>query len=462
MPAERPIHGMLTQASGRLSGHMPGHKGRAPFGAEDPYLLDTTELPVTDDLYAPEGAIARAEALYAETAGSGKTLFLTGGASAGITVMLLLWARHGCAGRPGDVVLLPRNAHHSAVDACINFGLRPVWIPVRQRENGKIFVAEEDVLAALREHPEAKTLLLTRPDYDGVCIPLRRIADEARRQGTRLVIDEAHGAHFPWMDQPCSAGTFGADAWVQSAHKTLPALTGSAVLHLRSAEDGPRARHLLRRTQSSSPSFILLQSIDDARAWMQLHGRERLRALSEAVAALRDGLPALGYADGTGLMAEEGYTFDPTRLVIEAPQGGFALERELRRQGLDAEKADRTSVTLILTAANTKEDISRIAGVLRRVPAHREALPPAVPLATLPGRVCDPWEADALPCEAVPITEAPGRVSAVSVGLYPPGIPLVVPGERIPPEAARLVAQAPARGRFGLEEDRWLCVQTAP
>ena len=151
MPAERPIHGMLTQASGRLSGHMPGHKGRAPFGAEDPYLLDTTELPVTDDLYAPEGAIARAEALYAETAGSGKTLFLTGGASAGITVMLLLWARHGCAGRPGDVVLLPRNAHHSAVDACINFGLRPVWIPVRQRENGKIFVAEEDVLAVKRQ-----------------------------------------------------------------------------------------------------------------------------------------------------------------------------------------------------------------------------------------------------------------------------------------------------------------------
>ncbi len=462
MPVFRPIHDMLAGAAGRVSGHMPGHKGRAPFGAEDLYALDTTELPTTDNLYAPERGIAEAQRLYARAAGAAETLFLTGGATAGIAVMLQLWARRGLGGKPGDTVLLPRSAHHSAVDACARFGLHPEWIPVRQRENGKVYVAQEDVLAALAAHPEAKTLLLTRPDYDGACIPLEGIIAQAHARGIRVAVDEAHGAHLPWLEGLPSAGALGADAWVQSVHKTLPGLTGSAVLHLRDAADHPRALRLLRRSQSSSPSFLLLQSIDDARAWMELQGRERLRQVAEAADSLRRALPALGYSDAQARMAEPGYSFDPTRLVIEAPQGGFALEGELRARGIDAEMADFTSVTLIFTACSTAQDFAAVRAALETIRPHAEPLPPVPALTALPPRRVDPWETEAMDWEAVPVREAAGRVSAVAAGLYPPGMPLVMPGEIITEDTMRLLAQAPSQGRFGLEEDRWLCVQDAP
>ena len=170
---ERPVYDMLATAGGRRAFHMPGHKGRAPFGSLDLYALDTTELPNTDDLYAPEGGLLRAQRLYAEAAGAAETLFLHGGATAGIHAMLQLWAREG------EVALLPRNAHLSAVNACILGGLRVRWIPVTWRADGYGYVREADVLAALVAYPEARVLLLTRPDYYGGCMPLEAIIQRA-------------------------------------------------------------------------------------------------------------------------------------------------------------------------------------------------------------------------------------------------------------------------------------------
>lgn len=281
----RPVHQMLTKAATRLSGHMPGHMGRDPFGPADLTALDTTELPVTDDLYAPEGALLEAQQLYAASAGAGASLFLHNGSTQGIHAMLMLWAR------PGDTVLLPRNAHLSAANACVLGGLRPVWMPVTARPDGSVIVTEDTVLAALQAHPEAKVLLLTRPDYFGCCLPLSRIAAEAHARGIRLAVDEAHGAHFPWLTGIQSAGALGADAWVQSVHKTLFGLTGSAVLHLRRAEDRDAALRIVRRQQTSSPSFLLMRSIDDSRAWMDAYGIKALSALTDAVDRLRALLP---------------------------------------------------------------------------------------------------------------------------------------------------------------------------
>ena len=154
----RPIHDMLLAASGRRSGHMPGHKGRAPFGAEDLYALDTTEIPLTDDLYAPENGIAQAQELYARAAGAGATIFLHNGSTAGIHAMVQLYAGEG------DTVILPRNAHLSAANGCVLGGVRAEWIPITQRADGYCYIAEADVLAALDAYPEAKALLLTRPE----------------------------------------------------------------------------------------------------------------------------------------------------------------------------------------------------------------------------------------------------------------------------------------------------------
>ena len=448
----RPVHDMLVKASGRRSGHMPGHKGRPPFERIDPYALDTTELPITDDLYAPERGLLEAQRLYAGAAGAEETIFLHNGSTSGIHAMVQLYAHEG------DTVILPRNAHLSAVNGCVLGGLRPVWIPVAQTLDGFCYIAESDVLRALDEYPEAKAVLLTRPDYFGGCLPLERVIDQSHARGVRVVIDEAHGAHFPWLAGMASAGELGADAWVQSVHKTLPGFTGSAVLHLRDAADRPRAMTILRREQTSSPSFLLMMSMDDARAWMQAHGRARLEEVVREANALRGALPLLGYADAHGSWRETGLAFDPTRLVIDAPQGGYVLAEALQSHGIDVEMADDRRVVLILTVMDSPEDIRRIGDAMRSIPAGpcRQAAvqgPYAIPRQVMPMRAAAMGRT-----EQVPLLRAAGRVAAMAAGLYPPGVPLVCPGEEITEEIVQRLEAAGSQQRFGVEGDQLTCV----
>lgn len=448
----RPIYDMLLAASRRGRFHMPGHKGRAPFGAVDLYELDTTEIPLTDDLYAPENGILQAEKLYARAAGAAETLLLHNGSTSGIHVMLQLWAREG------DTVLLPRNAHLSAVNACIMGGLRVRWIPVRQTADGYCFLRVEDVLAALQRYPEAKALLLTRPDYYGCCLPLEEIIPAAHAQGTKVVVDEAHGAHFPWMAGVQSAGALGADAWVQSVHKTLPGLTGSAVLHLRDASVRGRAIRLLRREQTSSPSFVLMMSIDDARAMMEARGETELRRVAARAEEVRSLLPSLGYRDGREAWQGLGMTMDPTRLVIAAPQGGAMLAEQLQARGIDVEMHDHHRVVLILSAQDTDEDFACLKEALRDIPPAETALPVLPPADELPERAMEVRPAVMAECEMVPLHQAAGRIAAVPAGLYPPGIPLVVPGEVVDATVVEWLKSAAPQGRFGVEGDCLLCV----
>lgn len=449
----RPVFEMLAAMQGRASFHMPGHKGEAPFGAVDLYALDTTELPVTDDLYCAEHGLAEAQRLYAQCAGAGATLLMHNGSTGGVHVMLQLYAGEG------DTVLLPRNAHLSATNACAMGGLHAVWMPVTQQADGYCYVAEETVLAALDAHPEAKALLLTRPDYYGCCMPMARIVEKAHAMGVHVVVDEAHGAHFPWLEGVPSAGEMGVDAWTQSVHKTLPGLTASAVLHLRDAGDADKALRILRRTQTSSPSFLLMLSIDDARAWMELHGRERLAAITDAAEALRSRLPALGYADAHAAWREAGMLTDPTRLVIEAPQGGHALADALAERGMDVEMADQRRVVVILTAMSDAQDVARLEAALAEIHPRAVVLPTLPDVTALPHRAMEVRHAVMADVELVPLDHAAGRIAAQSLGLYPPGIPQVCPGEIIPESVVRMLRAAGSQQRFGVEGDSILCVK---
>ena len=450
---ERPVWEMLERNRGRASFHMPGHKGRGPFGPVDAYALDTTELPGTDDLYCPENGLRLAQARYARAAGSGAALFLHNGATAGVQTMLTLYAR------PGETVLLPRNAHLSAVNGCVLGDLRPAFMPLTFTEDGYGYLREETVLAALAAHPEARCLLVTRPDYYGGCLPLERIAAAARAQGCRLVVDEAHGAHLPWMPGLPGAAQAGADAWVQSCHKTLPSLTGTAVLHLRDAADREKALRLLRMTQTSSPNYVLMMAVDDACAYMEAVGTACLAAVCAGADALRRQLPALGYGDGQAAWGETGLQFDPTRLVIRAPQGGEALDRALARLGVDVEMHDSQRVVCILTVMDGEARLARRAQALGGIPPEEAALPAAPLVRALPPVRMPPREAALGETERVPLSVAAGCVAAACAGLYPPGIPLVVPGEEITEETSRVLAQAGPRGRFGVEGDELLCVR---
>ena len=448
----RPMYDMLRNAAHRQSYHMPGHKGKAPYGLEDFYALDTTELPLTDDLYAPERGVAQAQRLYAEAVGAARTLFLTNGSTNGIHAMVQLYCREG------DTILLPRNAHMSAVNGCIMGGLRVRWLPVSMTADGLCYMKESDVITAMDAHPEAKTVFLTRPDFYGCMLPLERIVEAAHARGMRVVVDEAHGAHLPWMTGVKSAGACGVDAWVQSVHKTLSGLTGAAALHLRDEADHAHALRLLRREQTSSPSFISLMSIDDARAWMEEQGRERLDAIAAAVAQVQKTLPSLGYGDAHAMWRHTGLEFDPTRLVIDAPQGGAALAAALRARGVDAEMCDLRRVVFIITAFDEAADVLHLLDLLKEIPPHAAEIPALPMLTGIPERAMEVRAAVMAAYENIPLAQCAGRVAAASAGLYPPGIPLVCPGEIITDEVVARLSRAKNQERFGVEGDTLLCV----
>ena len=450
-----PMREMLEAAARRTGAHMPGHSGTAPFPLPDLYALDTTEISVTDDLYAPRAGIDEAQKRYAAIAGAEKTVFLHNGSTQGIHVMLEMGLQEG------DTVLLPRNAHLSAAQACILGGLHVVWIPV-VRYGCYTAVREKDVLETMHAHPEARRVLLTRPDYFGGCLSnasVQRIAEEAEGLGMELVVDEAHGAHMSSGGEIRSSGSLGADAWVQSVHKTMPALTGSAVLHLKKGTHLKKAMQVLRREQTSSPSFLLMLSIDEARAWMEEHGKESLEALRQKTAFLKETALQLGYTDPREKWAASGCVFDPCRLVLSAPQGGSTFLRQLAERGVDAEMAMGSCVVFLLSPQISWEGVGKTADVLRDIPAEGCAAENGEPvMEPLPECVMDVRRAALARTESVPLTRAAGRVAAACVGCDPPGIPLVVPGEVISEKTVRRLLEAGEENRFGTEEETIECV----
>ena len=283
----RPIDDMLVSAQGKTRFHMPGHKGRLE---SVPAALDMTELASTDDLYAPQAGIAEAERLLARSAGAGASILVPGGSTAGILAMVLAYVR------PGGRLLMRRDAHHSAQSACILADVEPVLLP-----------PGADLCKAARDIP-CDAVFVTRPTFHGLVEPLPR-AD------VPVLVDAAHGAHFSWWDRPESALRAGADCAVESAHKTLGAYTGGAWLHLRRAEDEPRLRRMLRMVSTSSPSFLILRSLDEARAFMDEHGREALARLTNWCEDARGKLAAMGFpCPSLG---------DPTRLYIRTDGMGL-------------------------------------------------------------------------------------------------------------------------------------------
>ncbi len=453
-----PLIDMLRAADGRERQHMPGHKGRQPEGfplaAAELFALDQTELPCTDDLFAPERGIAAAEALAAKSARAGATVLLTGGATSGLLAMVL------ASVPPGGTLIVPRDCHHSVLSACVWGDIQPVF--VQPRAYGVLTCADAgDIEAALRAHPEASAVLITRPDYCGACVDLARVAEAARAAGVPLLVDEAHGAHWNWPvpGQPRSAGMLGADAWVQSAHKTLPALTGAAWLHLRREEDAPRARAMLRMLHSSSPSFAIMASLDAARAWMDAHGAGALRSLHARVQAFWHMLPPT-LRDAQEVLRDAGVAFDPARIVLDPAAHGYTgleVAARLAESGIDVEMADARRAVLIPTVCDAPDSLARVAAVLSGLP-RREPLPCGVLPAFAPPEACMRVREAALsPAEWVPFSRAAGRVASRSAGRYPPGVPLIVPGERASAEIIGALVEAGDQA-FGVARGALCCV----
>lgn len=473
---QRPMKDMLKHTSKRLSLHMPAAQGRSPFGRLSPYLYDTTELPITDDLYQPMGAIEKAQTLAAKSAGAAHTLLLHGGSTAGIHAMLLYSARRG------ETVILPRNAHVSALHICAVAGLECVFAEPSYTTSGRPYTEVAAYQKAMAAHPEAKAVLVLRPDYYGLMPELTAIAHAARLHHMLLLCDEAHGATFPWRNDVDSACTCGADLVVQSAHKTLPALTAGAWLHSAEHIDARRLRDTLRMVQTSSPSFVGMLSLDDARAWMDRYGLNACSRLRENLRTFLDRVQKLGYTNGQD-DAPQGFSYDSLRLVLRAPQGGHALERALRLRGIDVEMCDAEVIVAIVSLMDSETRLKKLYRTLRGIERERHGAQKSVKAATLneaestagghapepasllpprdlPKRALSMSEAAFAPCELVPLAEAAGRVSAMPVGLYPPGVAMLTAGEIISEGMVKFMLGTEDARMFGLPKARHLlCVK---
>lgn len=433
--------------------HMPGHKGKLP----PEWLVsgfDTTELQDTDDLFAPQGAIAEAQRMAARSTGAAHTLCLTGGATVGNLAMLLY------ALRPGQQIILPRNAHVSVISGCVLAGAEPVYVWPRVTDAGLSYVAPEDVLEAMAAHPAARAVLLTRPDYYGLCTPLEAIGRTCRKTGRRLLVDEAHGAHLNWTNDGVDGASAHAALWVQSAHKTLPVLTGGAWLHAAPGEDPATLRRGLRLVHSSSPSFLILQTLDRARAWMDAQGADALRRLQEQVQAfwrLAEKVPGIQNGQ-TGAPVP----VDTLRLVVDVSGRGitgYDALHALRQLGVAAEMADDRRVVLIPSVWDAPGDLPQVARCLAQLPSGNAKTKQTI---LLPRTTqCMPLRVAALAeQEAIPLYRAAGRIAAVCAGAYPPGIPAVTPGEVVTAEIAEALRRQQAAGAtlFGVTEGGLPCV----
>ena len=448
---------------GVLPMHTPGHKGGRGahpllrrFCTEEGLCADVSLSAELDDLHAPTGCIRAAEKLAAEVYGADAAYFMVNGTTGAIHTMLM------ASLVPGDVLLVPRNVHRSIVGAMILAGVRPVYLQpeIDTRLGIAMGVSLQAVEEAVRTHPEARAVLLVYPTYYGVATELAAIADFLHEQGKLLLVDAAHGAHFAFSDElPPSAMEAGADLSAESTHKLLGSLTQTSILLARGGRvPAERIRAASGIMQSTSPNEILLASLDLARAQMAEEGRERLAAAICCADELRcriNEIPELWsfgaeYMGGAGRLA-----LDPLKITVQVTGlglSGFVAEAELRQRNIACELADARNVLLLLSYADGARETERIFAALRdmaascaplctsRGAASFLALPP------IPETVLSPRDAYFARGERVPVEHAEGRIAAETIVFYPPGIPVLAPGDRIDAEALRYLGAMKAIG----------------
>ena len=437
-PLYRAVRRYVQRKTARF--HTPGHKGSgdSPLAAlmGEALAFDVTELPQTDSLFEADGPIWEAEELAARYAGAGAALMSAGGATLCIQAML---SAVSAAGRRR--VILARNSHRSAVNAAALLGLDPVWVWPRGFDGSGLpgSIRAEDVAAALRGTPDAAAVFVTSPDYYGVMSDIAAIARECRAYGVPLLVDNAHGTHLQCLDGGARHPLrLGAAMTCDSAHKTLPVLTGGAWLLLADAGQAETARGAMALFGSTSPSYLIMLSLDIARVWMEREGAAAFDALRERVLAVRKRCAALGF------FTPPDAVFDPVRLTLDTAsvgRTGREAAEILRGTGVEPEMSDGAHVVLLPGPFQPPEDWQRLESALERIPAGGP-LPPPGRMAGRPPRDMSPRDALTAPGETVRVSRAAGRTAAQSCCPCPPGVPAVMPGERISGNLAKVLKNA--------------------
>lgn len=441
--------------SGALPFHMPGHQRRALHSPALPWALDITEIDGFDDLHDPQGLLAESMDRAARLWGAEGSRYLVNGSTGG-----LLAALHAALPR-GSSVLVARNCHKSVYHALELLDLTPVFLqpPPDPAFGVAGSLTPEAAAAALDAHPDSRALVFPSPTYDGVLSDVAGLCRLCHGRGVAVLVDEAHGAHLGFPPFPSGAVAAGADVVIQSLHKTLPSLTQTSILHRQGRlVDPDRLARSLGIFQTSSPSYPLMASMDGC---VRLLERERDTLFPAWAGRLADfderiqGLRRLRVLCHGGDRVENHpgfFGFDPSKLVVSTRGTGLtgpALMERLRRDfGLELEMAAVDSVTAMTGLGTAGESLEALARALLAVDAELSPAPAApVPAApALPRRVLSAGEALDQPAQVLPLDRAAGRIAAEYLWAYPPGIPLLVPGEAVGPDFAALCARYEAAG----------------
>lgn len=444
-------------AEKRTSFHMPGHKsGRLLFDDDHSLLeLDITEIPGADNLHDASGPILETERAIADFYGASESKILIGGSTAGILSMILGTTV------PGDRIMLNRNAHKSIYNAIELNGLIPVYIypEIDDYLGIPIGLPRSDVEKWVKS---VKICVLTYPTYEGLCYPIEELIQCCHDHGVLVLVDEAHGAHLLLDEQgPKSSLFYGADVVVQSFHKTLPAMTQTACLHFSkrcrlTPHQKARVTWHLSALQTSSPSYVLMASVDHMLTIIEKEGKDRMRRLKYDLGRF--------YESVEGLMTVKTHMLDrmdSTKIILMVPNDWYQIDvwdgralaqRLLEDFSIQVEYESRTMVLMMMSICTTTEDLAKLSSALINIDTQNIRLLERVSgidehpcYSRIYGQIAegeifvtDARHAVDMEHEEVDVTLAVGRISAQYIIPYPPGIPVLVPGERILAETVKL------------------------
>lgn len=405
--------------------------------------IDLINIAPLDDLHQPVGVILEAQQLAADAFGADATFFSVQGTSSAIMTMIL-----SVCGQ-GDKIIVPRNVHKSILSAIIFSGARPVFLsPVRDRNLGIDHgITTQSVRRALERHPDASAVLVINPTYYGVCANLREIVDLVHEYDIPVLVDEAHGALIHFSDElPASAMQAGADMAATSVHKLGGSMTQSSILNVRAGRINiQRVQTILSLLTTTSTSYPLLASLDAARRQLALHGKElaerTIKLAQEARQAINriEGL----YCFGEDILGDEAtHDYDPTKLTIHVRHlgmTGYDAENWLREHyRIEVELSDMYNILCLITPGDDAESIGILLAALTKMADEflhtREVKEMVVKIPEIPHLSLTPRDAFYGETEVIPLTESAGRIIAEFIYVYPPGIPILLPGEVISQE----------------------------
>ena len=446
---ETPLFDALMEYVNRdtIPFHVPGHKKGLGvdskfknFIGANPFKIDVTVFKLVDSLHHPTGPIKKAQELVADAYGAEASFFSINGTSGAIQAMIM------SAVSDGDKIIVPRNVHKSITAGIILSGAVPIFMqPELDKKLGIAHgVPPETVEKTLKEHPDAKAVLIINPTYYGVATDLKRIADIVHSHNIPLLVDEAHGPHLTFSDKlPLSALEAGADICAQSTHKIIGSLTQASLLHVKSKYINPkRVQQILNIMQTTSPSYILMASLDCARRQIALEGKELLENTINLCSYARSEINKIPgfYCFGEEVLGKSGsYSFDPTKLTISSRElgiTGFELDTILAdKYHIQMELSDFYNALAVSSFGDTKESIDKLLTALKEISSgyfgKKQSIADFLDIPEIPKRILNPREAFYSDSISIPINESIGRISGEFLLAYPPGIPILCPGEEV-------------------------------